>query len=253
MTMKDKQPNNPLQKNYNEQGNLFVFILLGVILFAALAMTFTRGAQSVNTGKLSKKQAQMIAQQMIDYSNKVAHRVDYLLSKGCSETQFNFNAPPTATNYTNTNAPTDGSCDVFTKLRPLDPFEIGGTTQAITTGSESSMENWTFRAYAVAPMGVGPTDTEKADLTLWTYYVRDEVCLAINNILGIENPSDGKPPRDTDFDWGGNLYNGTINVAYWVRLADSTGGEINGKESACFFDNDGGNERNYFYRVLIPE
>lgn len=237
-----------------ENGNLFFYILLGVALFGALAYTVSRGMRGNNVATMSKRKAGLVATDIITYAQKVERAVSNLRRKGCSETEFNFN-PSSVNYYTNANAPIDGSCDVFTtsgeNIRSQDPIKLNALTKSLS-GWAAGPDNWYISANAVAVKGVGPTDTQRADVTMWTWFIKDEVCMAINDILGIANPNNA-PPIAPTFVFGGSSYNGSILSADAGRFAETSGDELLGKTSGCFFDEDGPEQKNYFYQVLIEE
>ena len=242
------------RRNDSQKGSIFFYILLGIVLFSALAFTVSRGFRGQSVNALTDRKAELVATSILDYAQEVRYAVDLLRRRGCSETQFNFN-PPSENYYTNPNSPVDGSCDVFGvsggNVLSQDALDMGALDQAMT-GWAAGPDNWYISSYALAISGVGPTSIQRADLVMWTWYVNDKVCMAINKILGIEN-TNGLPPKDVRFDFGGTKYNGTINVAYNSRIVNTTANETEGEEAGCFFDNDGTGERNYFYQVLIAE
>ena len=105
-------PQNKKQSNRNsEAGNIFVIVMLGVILFAALGFTFSR---SIRTGSdnISQKAARLYALDIISHSQKIERAVQRLMRNGCSENNINFenfsdggSANPLAT--------ANNRCDVF--------------------------------------------------------------------------------------------------------------------------------------------
>ena len=100
----------PQNKN-SQSGNVFVFILLGIVLFGALIFALTKSSQQSTSG-LTKKQVELSAQQIINYGRIMEQTVSKLRARGCSENELNFENSVIA-GYTNANAPADGSCDVF--------------------------------------------------------------------------------------------------------------------------------------------
>ena len=95
----------------SESGNVFILILLGVFLFGALMYSFSRSANQ-GAGNLSKQQAKIAAQEILNYARLVEGAVDRVRRNGCSESEISFEND-VVTGYTNPNAPTDKSCHIF--------------------------------------------------------------------------------------------------------------------------------------------
>ena len=105
----------------SERGNVFMFILIGIVLFAALGMTVSRGFQSSTTSNLSKREAELAASEIVNYAQSVERGIQRLRRKGCSENDISFqrdadsdgNFNDNDEDYYNSNAPTDHSCHAF--------------------------------------------------------------------------------------------------------------------------------------------
>ncbi len=73
-----------------------------------------------------------------------------------------------------------------------------------------------------------------------------EICIELNNKLGVTNPSDA-PPTDTSFNE--TLYKGVYG--FNNVIGDEAGGaELKGKTSACF-QKTGAPAEYVFYKVLV--
>lgn len=70
----------PLSKANTQSGNVFVIILVAVTLFAALMFTFSRTG-SQDTGNLTKQQAKIIAQEILNYAQLVEGAVNRVREK----------------------------------------------------------------------------------------------------------------------------------------------------------------------------
>ncbi len=107
-----KQRNNSIRRD--ERGAAIIYVFIGIILFAALAFTFTRSANnSVSSSSSATNQPRAI--QIMSYGDQLAKTVNGLLIEGCSLKQINFKTDryTRAAGSANPNAPVDGSCDVF--------------------------------------------------------------------------------------------------------------------------------------------
>lgn len=163
----------------SERGNAVIFILLGIGLFAALAYTFMRSAQT-GQGNLTAGQTKLLAQKIINDSLRIERATNKLLSRGCSENDLNFYDPLIAVAL-NPDAPPDGSCNIF-------------SAQGIGSSAEIFADYTTDRG----PTGnfhVNRTKTTEPDIIYWYQGLSRPLCIEINKQLGIENP--GTPPEDT--------------------------------------------------------
>jgi hypothetical protein len=114
-----------------ESGNVLIFILIAVILFAALSFAFTQtqqggqGAQST----LSEGQASLKASRIMDFINDVDNKVaSFKTLSDCdpANEEVSFDVPSPESGGSNegadTNAPSDKSCHIF--------FQEGGGINA---------------------------------------------------------------------------------------------------------------------------
>ncbi len=193
------------QRNSAESGNAFFIVMVGVVLFAALMFTFSRGVRQ-GGDNLSEKNVEMAATELIDTAQKYERAVSRLRLKGCSENQISFDlhngtlktADDTAQNYVNAASPADFSCHVFHPnggnltpyLLPESYVVDNGPVCAVCTHARSLH----FSAATVIGNGVD-SGAEGSDLVLWMGRVTRDVCIEINNRLGIANPG-GAPPVD---------------------------------------------------------
>lgn len=80
---------NKTRRRY-ERGNAFIFILLGIALFAGLAFTISRSMRSQTTTTLSSRDADLAATDIMSYNQALARAVDRVRRKGCSENDISF-------------------------------------------------------------------------------------------------------------------------------------------------------------------
>lgn len=231
-----------------ENGNAFFIILIAVILFAALAMTFSRGMQQGGE-TISKRQADIAATDILNYAQVVERTVGRIMQDDHSETFLNFAGTPTdGPAYTNpdTECPVD-ECKIFHptggNITPQSPV-VKWLDK--TKSSEPFFGYYVFTAkYCID--GVGDSTClagQGIDLLLMLPYINDSICTAINSKLGIATlpaPAALAAFALTD------KFNGTF---------PSTGGPIlishaamTGKNSGCIRDT--ANLQNVFYSVLL--
>lgn len=224
-----------------ESGNVFVFVVLGIVLFAALMFVVSRG-MTESPGALSGKTAKLAAADMLDYAQKLERTVERLQQRSISENDLSFENPVVA-GYANGNC-VDSSCKVF------DP--AGGGLSYLKPNPDwldlaaDANRDWVF-ANADAYQDIGTTCAADscADLALILWPIKKDLCVMINDQLGIDNPG-GNPPTDTDI--AGGQFTGSFNYAQTV--GDEAGGAaLKGKDTGCLTQT--ANGVHFFYHILI--
>ncbi len=232
-----KQLKNQDYSHDRQRGNVLVWILVFVALFAALSFTVSQGSRTGGQN-ISREQAELAATEILDYATALRRAVQELQINGCSDTEIDFGnnvyeryddtkIEPVGDN---TNAPSDGSCGVFNPNGgSLNPVIFARTNPSITisslfkTGHGSSAER--------DILGIG-NDGEN-DLTFHFADIDNSICLAFNDKLGIENIDSNTPPTETNI----------------LILGDESTNLI-GQQSFCYFRN-ATHPRNFIHTVLI--
>lgn len=217
----------------SQNGSAFFVILIGIVIFALLTYAVFRGAST--SGKtLEGDQARMAAQEIIAFGDTMAKTVQILKLRGCSDTQLDFtntgwkfvNGSPNTP--VNPSAPASG-CSVFSindgKIQAV-TFPVNYTT-GVTPPLTSTQLGHGRILRATFP-GVGENANQELALVIARLNVN--VCLKINDILGITNPG-GNPPSYTH-----TATDYTGSFAGNPALTDTSGGIITGKTSFCGMD-----------------
>ena len=197
--------------NYSTQrGAVFLYILIAIALLAGLTYAIS-GSNRANTSGITDQQAKLAAQEIIDYGNSVAAAVQKLKLRGIEEYAFDFSndvykltddTPFPAAN----SSCTSSACKLFDingggleAVYAPDHAHISASSLPGRTGSTSGQGN--FRSNYVHDVG-----STAPDLVFEYTYISPVVCKKINEILGIDNPSDA-PPVDTydQQNYSGNL------------------------------------------------
>ncbi len=92
-------------------GSVFVYILVGVALFAALMFTLSRSLTSSSTPILGKGQTKLSANRIAEYTRSIDMAIEKLQLRGCSFSQISYETPDGSN--VNINAPSDKTCHVF--------------------------------------------------------------------------------------------------------------------------------------------
>ncbi|MBN8521512.1 MAG: hypothetical protein J0L77_06430 [Alphaproteobacteria bacterium] len=230
--------NNP-ETSHPEQGNVFVFVLIGIVLFAALAFTFTRSAQQ-GTGNFTIQQARVAAGDILSYAQYMERAVSKIRVRRVSESLLDFENT-SVTGYTNP-ACTSGACEIF---NPQGGQMVWQNPPAQANNASPWVINGTTR---VSGVGTDGAVASAADLLLILPNVDKTVCAEINTRLGISNPS-GNPPRVT-----GSTVNVTAKfIGGFSMVGDPISvTELNGRSAGCFEGNGTPATATYhFYQVLL--
>ncbi len=220
-----------MRRNSGEQGNVFMFILLGVALFGALAFFISRGLRSENTTAMSERQAELLAVDVLDYGQKLARGVNRLRQKGVSENDIDFDNPD-VTGYDHTPAQ-PATHNVFTPSG-------GGVPWKMPAPKTNDGSAWAFTgASCIADMGTGATGCgsdgdPNEELIAYLPNISAAVCRSIDQKLGI-----GAIPSDS----GGGASPVKFQGVYTDGTEIITGAS---RDAACF--ERGGS---YFYYVVL--
>jgi len=223
-----------------ERGNVFFYIFLGIALFGALSFAVSQGGQGSIKG-LADEQSRLRATEIIDYTDSVGKAVGIMRLRGVKLTELSFantgdvayGTPGTTPEHEVFNAEGGGMI-----LRPI-------STDALDN-SASGTKYYTYTGNnAVSGVGTTCTASTCADLMILALNLKKSVCITINEMISIDNPS-GSPPVDDDFD-DTTAFTGTMG--YSETIGDETSSApVYGHTSGCVFNNDTG-EYDY-YKVL---
>lgn len=246
-----------------QNGNILFLILLAVVLFAALSYAVTSSMRG--GGKdMSAEAAQSSAAQILNTVNLIGATVQRLqLVNNCRDTEINFaNNFVRPASYVNNNSPEDKRCNVFdpagggaviskiteSALEPCNtsssnPQMCGGGVLVSERGYARFTGNYAIRNIGTSISSSGIMDSTSVELAMLVPKLKKEVCLAINDALGIANPS-GNPPSVA-----GTLFT-NVSIFTGTYLSTQNGGPI-GQPTACVRDAYD-NGVYFLYHVLIP-
>ncbi len=216
----------------SENGNVFLFILLGVVLFAALAFVISRGFRSDTTTAMSERQAELIAVDILSYTQQLQRAVGKLQQKGVSENDLSFDSPAQA-GYTHTPAEQD-----FQKI-----FHIsgGGISWKNAPARANNGSPWHFTGRTCIPgigtgaAGCGINTVPDEELIVVLPNVNAAICAVLDKKLGISSI-----PANS-----GGAYS---SVKFTGPFADGTEINIGASHNAACYRH-GANY--HFYYVLI--
>ena len=172
------------QSRKTETGNVFLFILLGIVLFATLSYIMSRGFRTTGTDQISDRRAELAATEIMNFSQRVERAISKTRSKGISESDISLEHNG---NFINTNCD-DASDAEFPTCQIFNP--AGGRVTAITPPEGSNDGTaWHYTGATCIESNVDTnceTDTvSNEELLMILPNVRENVCRFINNKLNI--------------------------------------------------------------------
>lgn len=221
-------------------GNVLFLILIAVALFAALAYAVTQSSRSSGDG-VSKDKVRIAAATLLQYSTMMEQVVSRLqVINHCSDLEIDFYlAGVTDVDYQH--AVENNACKIFHADGGALPYQTIPDEIATTPG-----DIWRFTGQQYH-MAVASGEPE----LVATAIVTREACIAINDKLGITNPS-GNPPVDAHFVYEGNIkFDGGNSgvVGGYAANAYIDVAQLESKRSGCGYNN---NDAKYLYfHVLI--
>lgn len=250
---RDSSPS--LQSASAQSGSALWFILLAITLLVALTVTVTRTTEtSEETG--SRDRNRIMASDMLRYARGIEQAVETLRLRGYGENQISFENADIP-GYANANC-TNDACRLFdtaagagmTYKRPND----GWLDPDYRSETAPPFGRWYFMGRAcvrdVGSGGAGCIASDSAaELMMVLPWVRRDLCMEINRLVGVTNP--GTPPAPPQLSAAAyvgtvDLYTGTFEAGTEITHAS-----LDGRKSGCFegdVDPDGGF---HFYHVLI--
>ncbi|PCJ97039.1 MAG: hypothetical protein COA45_10490 [Zetaproteobacteria bacterium] len=78
---------------YTEKGNALVYVLIAIVLFAALSFTLSRNMSGSNTKEIDNARAALYAVELIGYSAQVKSIIDQMSFTGTKTNNLNFTKP----------------------------------------------------------------------------------------------------------------------------------------------------------------
>jgi hypothetical protein len=239
MTQKISTPkSNPSRQRSAESGNVFLFILIGIVMFAALSFVMSRSFRSEGTSKISDRQAELAATDILNYTQRVERAISRIRNNSISENDISLEYDGNFVNAS-CDAPADSSfpdCQVFNAQ--------GGRVSETTPPTDANDgTSWHFTGHTcIADIGTGASgcdsdSTSNEELLLVLRNLEQNVCEAINSKLSITGI-----PADS----GG----GFSTTGFTGTFADGTELDIAGGpyKAACF---DTGSSNYHYYSVLM--
>ncbi len=234
-----------------QKGSALFIILVGVVLFAALSYTVAQMMRGGNPAIITEEKARLYADELLNYARALRQATQNVKINGCPDLSISFEAP-NLTGYGHTPAATDG-CKIF--------HEAGGAVNYLVPS-----QDWLDMIYSPAPLrgewlfatgacvpGVGNAvagcqadSVDNEALVALLLFLRKEVCIKVNELLGVPNVN-GSPPPITIV--------GPGTFAKFIGTqSDGSAIDTGGKMAGCYEGNGITTPLStyHFYQVLLP-
>lgn len=231
----------------SENGNVLVYILIAVALFAALGFAVSSMMRGSGSGIAEEKMV-VFAAEILGYSKNLRDMVHFLrISNGCDESEISFERSPfdgSDTDYINPNAPGDFSCHLF---------HPSGGGVAYQTGPKKAniVQEWIFTgANDGENIGTSCDSDSCSDLIAILPDLSRSLCKKINETLDIARDNDFITQENNNFQI--DEFQGVYS--YEARLSDSASLDaLDGKAQGCVRGNSSPQNPNtyYFYQILL--
>lgn len=235
-------------KIHSQNGNALFIILIVTAIFGALSFTVADMMRGGSPDVMSTERARLHANEIIDFARATRQSVQSIrISNSCEAADISFTVTG-SDGYQHGSADT---CKVF--------HASGGgrnNIDPVTEWLDSSMsaENeygeWFYDGnHCIQNVGstASPCVAANNELLLVLPHISRNICVQINEALGVTNPSDVPPTENHDN--SATKFQGTYTAGANALITST---ELDGKIAACFQDNAGDWANSYiFYQVLI--
>ena len=222
----------------NERGNVLFLVLIVAALFAALSYAVTQSSDGSGSS-IDYERNEILASDILKYAKTLERGVSTILNNGHSENDISFAHDDLAGYGTYGDSP---ETEVFNPLG-------GGVT--LRTFPQATADDWIFSGgNVVREVGSfeewGSCDSTCADLVVLLPNVSEELCMQINDLLGVDNPSDAPPLEQNSFNTT-PFNDGTFAKGNLIGDNNATD-PFRGTKTACFESDMRGGY--WFYHVL---
>lgn len=160
------------QRRQKEKGNALIYVLVAIVLFAALSFTLTRQTDTTEANILSDEKAELLATQLISYAAQAKSALDQMQFQGTRIDDMNFIRPEAA------GFDTEPPRNIFKVYHP-----DGGGIIPATLADEAKLQVWPTPSpdwYMGRFSNVEWTKGTADDVILIAYQIQRKVCERIN-------------------------------------------------------------------------
>lgn len=234
----------------SESGNVMIYIFIAIALFAALSFAVANIMRS-GSGNTNKEARMLEASDVIQYGDALKRAVQGMRIRSTEDHQISFESPQLPGYAPHASCSAD-SCRVFQAAGGGISYMAPDVGTIDPAGSADPLYGvWFFPAgVCVENAGTGgascATDTDdNEDLVAILPWVKRDLCVQINERLGIANPA-GEPPQAAGDAWPGanTKFTGTFSEDAVIARGGATSGCLRGNgtpPSTSYF----------YYKVLL--
>lgn len=237
----------------NQSGNVLFYVFIAVGLLAALSYVVAQSGRG-SVGRLSAEKASLYADEILSYGFVVSQAVDQIRLRGYLDGRVSFEND-VISGYVNPQC-SDDECKVF--------HLSGGAVnymppKSAWLDSAHSAQPHYGEYYIYGETSAAGYATSRDDLILFLPYLKQEVCVAINNRLGT-TPNARNVPVETNGPFSSNdPFTGAYGSAVdYLVSGDGTTGQTDilfAKPSGCTESSGGGGMppagTYHFFQVLL--
>lgn len=231
----------------SEHGNVLVYILIAVALFAALSFAVS-GMMRSGGSSIGEERQGVSSSELLSFATSMRDGVQLMrIANGCTDVQISLERSPfdgSDTDYVNAGSPADFSCHVF---HP----NGGGVSYQLMSSGISGGADWIFTgANDGKDIGSECVTDDCADLIAILSGIPVELCKMINKQLGIATSNSYLTQEDNSFEV--DPFQGSYT--YEAQLADDSGlNALEGKYQGCLEGRDSPQSSGtyYFYQVML--
>lgn len=212
-----------------ESGNVFFYIMVAIVLFAALSYAVSQSNRG-SVSAMSEEQAKLAATEILEYASVLTNATAQLRLRGYKDTEISYENAM-APGYANA-ACTEEACKIFSTegggvSYRAPPEEWLDTSRA----AEAGYGAWVFSGEnEIDRVGTDGAAAANKDLIVFLPYVKKALCIEVNKKTGVTNPA-GDPPREADTIAAYTaLFTGTYVHGESLTLPDPD----KGKSGGCF-------------------
>ena len=207
-----------------QNGNAIVMILIAIALFAALGFAFSNTSRT-SSSFITDAEAEAYTNKIISYGNDIKSAVKRAQLSGCDLLDISFENDVVA-GYTNGNNPPE-ECKIFKNgvqyIRPniawLDTSSAGGPPPELF--KEIYFPELSSFLIGMGEPSGGAFNIEGKEVLMIIPHIKKDLCLKINDVLGVANIGSDPPGEagstwsagNSKFDGVGTIGNSQINLS----------------------------------------
>lgn len=180
----------------SENGNVLWYILVAVALFGALSFAIAQSMRG-GGGTMDQERTKLAAAEIVDYGASLANAAAQLRLRGIRADLLSFENS-TVAGYANAGC-LDDSCRIFALEGGGLPYKA--PMQAWLDPAQSAQSGfgtWVFSGVnEVEQLGTDGASAANKELIAFLPFVTKALCVALNEKVGMNNPS-GAPPQEPD-------------------------------------------------------